>query len=177
MKKSFPLSEVYRLLEPGPVVLVTTKDKTKPNVMAMSWYTMMEFEPPLIGCVISGNDHTFDILRKTRECVIAVPTAEILKSVIKAGNTSGANTDKFKTSGLTPLEASRVKAPLVGECYANIECVVADTALVNKYNFFILKAMKAWINPKIKDPKTIYHRGKGIFMISGKILKTSSKMK
>jgi flavin reductase (DIM6/NTAB) family NADH-FMN oxidoreductase RutF len=53
-KKSFPLSRVYRLLEPGPVVLVTTAHNGKTNIMTQSWHTMMEFEPPLVGCVISA---------------------------------------------------------------------------------------------------------------------------
>ncbi|HOF50494.1 MAG TPA: flavin reductase family protein [Candidatus Colwellbacteria bacterium] len=177
MLKSLPLSEVYRLLEPGPVVLVATADKNKDNVMAMSWYTMMEFEPPLIGCVISGNDHTFDILKKTKECVIAVPTLGIAKKVVKAGNTSGRDIDKFKEIGFTAAKASRVKAPLVEECYANIECKMSDASLVGKYNFFILKAVKAWIDPKAKNPQTLHHLGKGIFMTSGKTVKIASKMK
>lgn len=177
MFKSLPLSEVYRLLEPGPVVLVVTADKNKNNAMAMSWHTMLEFEPPLIGCVISGNDHTFDILKKTKECVIAVPTLEIAKKVVKAGNTSGRDIDKFKEIGFTAVKASRVKAPLIKDCYANIECKVSDPSLVGKYNFFVLKAVKAWIDPKIKNPRTIHHLGKGYFMTTGKIVKIASKMK
>ena len=49
-KKSFPLAKVYGLLEPGPVVLITTSHKGVPNIMTQSWHTMMEFEPPLVGC-------------------------------------------------------------------------------------------------------------------------------
>lgn len=58
-KRSFPLSKVYRLLEPGPVVLVTTASKGRVNIMAMSWHTMLEFEPPLVGCVISNRNYSF----------------------------------------------------------------------------------------------------------------------
>ena len=76
-KKSFPLSRVYRLLEPGPVVLLTTAEKGRANVMTMSWHTMMEFEPPLVGCVISDRNHSFGVLKATRECVINIPTAEL----------------------------------------------------------------------------------------------------
>ena len=87
-KRPLPLSRVYRLLEPGPVVLVTTARRGKPNAMAMSWHTMMEFEPPLVGCVISNRDYPFDTLKVTRECVIAIPTVEIAKKVVGCGNTS-----------------------------------------------------------------------------------------
>ena len=77
VKRSFPLSKVYGLLEPGPVVLVTTAYKGRANIMAMSWHTMMDFEPPIVGCVISNRDYTFGILKQTKECVINIPTVEL----------------------------------------------------------------------------------------------------
>jgi len=175
-KRSYPLEEVYRLLEPGPVVMISTARKGRPNIMALSWQTMMEFTPPLVGFVLSDRNYTFDILRATKECVINIPTSKIAKEMIACGNTSGRKVDKFEKFGLTPLPASKVKAPMIGECYANLECKVYDSALVSKYNFFVVKVVKAWIDPKEKDPKTLHHRGKGIFTIDGKRIKTSSKM-
>ncbi len=175
--KNLPLSQVYRLLEPGPVVLVTTVYKGRQNVMTMSWHTMLDFEPPLIGCVISNRDYTFNALKTTKECVIAIPTVEIAGKVVKVGNTSGRNIDKFKKFGLTTLPGASVKAPLVGECYANIECKVVDMTMANKYNFFVLEGLKAWINPTQKHPHTIHHMGKGVFVVDGKIIKLPSKMK
>src|SRR3989338_1338007 len=70
-RRSFPLSKVYGLLEPGPVVLLSTAHKGKANVMTMSWHTMMEFEPPLVGCIVSGRDFSFAALKATRQCVLA----------------------------------------------------------------------------------------------------------
>lgn len=81
-KKSFPLSKVYRLLEPGPVVMVTTARKGRANIMTMSWHTMMDFEPPLVGCVISNRNYTFDILQATGECVINIPTVALAKKAV-----------------------------------------------------------------------------------------------
>jgi flavin reductase (DIM6/NTAB) family NADH-FMN oxidoreductase RutF len=176
-KESFPLSKVYGLLEPGPVVMVTTAGKKGTNIMTMSWHTMMEFTPPLVGCVISNRNFTFDILKTTRNCVINIPTVDLAEKVVGCGNTSGRRVDKFKVFGLTPLTATFVKAPLIGECYANLECKVFDARLVNKYNFFILEVLKAWIDPSRKDPRTIHHRGRGVFMISGKTVTLPSKMK
>ncbi len=175
--KSFPLSKVYGLLEPGPVVMVTTKQKQKANVMSMSWHTMMEFEPPLIGCVISGRHYSFDMLIATKECVIAIPTVGLAGATVKVGNSSGKKTDKFKKFRLTMLPASFVAAPLIKECYANLECKVVDTSWVNKYNFFVLEVCKAWINPAIKNPRMIHHRGRGVFAVDGKIIKLASKAK
>ncbi len=176
-KKSFPLSKVYGLLEPGPVVMVTTASRGRNNVMTMSWHTMLEFEPPLIGCVISNRDYTFNILKATKECVINLPTVELAAKVVRVGNTSGRDIDKFKTFALTAMPASSVKAPLIDECYANLECKVVDTVMVNKYNFFVLEVVKAWIDTAVKHPQTIHHLGKGVFMVAGKTIKLPSKMK
>ncbi len=176
-KKSFPLSKVYGLLEPGPVVLVTTAGKDRPNVMAMSWHTMIEFEPPLVGCVISNRNYTFDILKATKECVINIPTVELAEKVVGCGNTSGRTVDKLKDFGLTPMAASCVKAPLLGECYASLECKIADGKMATQYNFFILEVLKAWIDPSMKHPRTIHHLGKGAFMVAGETIQLPSKMK
>jgi flavin reductase (DIM6/NTAB) family NADH-FMN oxidoreductase RutF len=176
-KKSLPLSHVYRLLEPGPVVLVSTADRTRANIMTLSWHTMMEFEPPLVGCVISGRNHTFDILRATKECVINIPTVELAKQVVGCGNTSGKRVDKFKAFGLTPVAASQVKAPLIKECYANLECRVVDTRLVAAYNFFVLEVVKAWIARSRRRPRTMHHGGKGVFMVASEMIRLPSKKK
>jgi len=176
-KRSFPLSKVYGLLEPGPVVLLTTARKGAANVMTMSWHTMMEFVPPLVGCVVSNRDFSFDALKATRQCVLNIPTAELAAKVVGCGNTSGRRVDKFTAFGLTPEPASLVGAPLIAECYANLECRVVDTRLVNRYNFFVLEVLKAWIDPACKDPRTLHHRGRGVFSVDGETIKLPSKMK
>jgi flavin reductase (DIM6/NTAB) family NADH-FMN oxidoreductase RutF len=176
-KKSFPLSKVYGLLEPGPVVMVTTIGSEHPNIMTMSWHTMMEFEPPLIGCVISNRNHSFSLLEATRECVINIPTVEIGEKVVGCGNTSGANVDKFERFSLTPKPAARVKAPLIEECYVNLECRVVDTSMVSEYCLFVLEVIKAWIDPAVKNPRTLHHLGSGNFMVAGEKIKLRSKKK
>lgn len=176
-KKSFPLSKVYTLLEPGPVVLVTTAKSGKSNIMTMSWHTMMEFEPPLVGCVISNRNHSFGVLKATKECVINIPTAKIVKKVVDCGNSSGKTIDKFKKFGLTPQPAALVKAPLIEECYANLECRLVNTRMLKDYCFFVLEIVNALIDPAVKNPKTIHHLGSGNFMVAGKRIKLKSKMK
>ena len=176
-RKSFPLSKVYGLLEPGPVLLLTTADKGRANVMAMSWHSMMEFEPPLVGCVVSGRNFSFDAMKATRQCVLNIPTKELAAKVVGCGNTSGRRKDKFAAFGLTPVPAALVGAPLIAECYANLECRVVDTRLVNRYNYFVLEVLKAWIDTSQKDPRTLHHRGHGRFMVAGETIKLPSKMK
>ncbi|HXX83153.1 MAG TPA: flavin reductase family protein [Casimicrobiaceae bacterium] len=176
-KQSLPLSEVYRLLEPGPVVMVTTAARGRANVMTMSWHMMMEFEPPLVGCIIGGSHYTFDLLRRSRECVINIPTVDLARKVVGCGNVSGRRVDKFKRFGLTPVASSRVEAPRIEECYANLECKVADTRMVAKYNMFVLEVIKAWRDRSVKRPRTIHHAGKGVFAVAGDWLRLPSKAK
>lgn len=176
-RRSLHLSRVYRLLEPGPVVLVTTAHRGEADIMAMSWHTMMEFEPPLVGCVISARNHSFELLRASRECVINIPEAALADKVAGVGNTSGRKVDKFRRFGLTAAPAAQVAAPLIAECWANLECRVADTRMVNRYNFFVLEVVKAWIDPAAKDPRTLHHRGRGVFMVAGETVKLPSRMK
>ena len=176
-RKPFPLSKVYTLLEPGPVVLVTTARGGRSNIMAMSWHTMIEFEPPLVGCVISNRGYSFGLLKATRECVISIPTVEIAEKVVGCGNTSGTKVDKFKAFGLTAKPASQVGAPLIEECFANLECRVADTRMVASYCLFIVEVVKAWVDPAVKNPRTIHHLGRGNFMVAGEKIKLKSKMK
>jgi flavin reductase (DIM6/NTAB) family NADH-FMN oxidoreductase RutF len=142
----------------------------------MSWHMMVEFEPPLVACVVSSANYSFAALRATKECVIAVPALELARKVVEVGNCSGRDVEKFERFGLIPVPAERVAAPLVAECFANLECKVADTRFVNKYNLFVLEVLKAWTDPAQKDPKTIHHRGCGRFAVDGEMIKLKSKM-
>jgi flavin reductase (DIM6/NTAB) family NADH-FMN oxidoreductase RutF len=174
--KEFPLSKVYQLLEPGPVVLLTTARGGRANVMTMSWHMMVEFTPPLVACVVSNADHSFAALRATKQCVIGIPAVELASKVVAVGNCSGRDVDKFETIGLTQVAAQHVEAPLIAECFANLECKVADTRLVNKYNLFVLEVLKAWTDPAQTRRKTIHHCGYGKFVVDGETITLESKM-
>lgn len=176
-KKSFPLAKVYQLIGPGPVVMVSTCLKGKPNIMTMAWHTMIDFEPPLMACVIDEHNYTFQILKKTKECVINIPTEQLAFEVIGVGNTTGAKIDKFKKFHLSQEAASKVKVPMISQCYANLECKVIDMNMVAKYNIFIVEVVKAWITTSKKRQRTIHHFGNGNFIVDGKIIKFPSKKK
>jgi flavin reductase (DIM6/NTAB) family NADH-FMN oxidoreductase RutF len=123
--RKLPLYKVYQLLEPGPVVLLTTAQRGRANVMAMSWHMMVEFEPPQLACVVSNANYSFEALRATGECVIAIPARTLATTVVKVGNSSGRNvTDKFAAFRLTKAPAKCVAPPLVADCLANLECKV-----------------------------------------------------
>ncbi|MFZ2276950.1 MAG: flavin reductase family protein [Prosthecobacter sp.] len=176
-RRSYPLSKVYGLLEPGPVVLVTTAHKDCRDVMTLSWHMMLEFEPPLVAIVMSDRNHSFSLLKASKECVINIPTLELSDKVVGCGNTTGAKIDKFKRFSLTPMPAKKVGAPLIAECHASLECRVVDTRMVSKYSLFVLEVVQAWMDPAVKNPRTLHHRGYGSFMVAGETIKLKSKMK
>jgi flavin reductase (DIM6/NTAB) family NADH-FMN oxidoreductase RutF len=174
--RDLPLSRVFHLIEPGPVVLLTTAGKGGPNIMTMSWHMMMEFVPPMIGCVIGPWDFSYKALRATRECVIAIPTVDLASKVVEIGNCSGEQVDKFSAFGLTAKPGKCVKAPLIAECLANIECRVADMRMANKYGLVILEGVKAWIDSKRAERRTIHANGDGTFVVDGRTIDLKKKM-
>ena len=167
-KRDFPPSEIRRLLEPGPIVLVSSAWQGASNNMTMGWHTVMEFEPALVGCIIAEGNHSHGMIKRSGECVINVPTYDLAEAVVGIGNCSGANVDKFATFKLTASAALRVKAPLIKECYANLECKLIDARLVASYNFFIFEVVKARAATLPKYPRTMHYRGAGAFMVSGR---------
>src|SRR5687767_7478075 len=155
-KRAFPVEHVRRILEPGPVVLVSSKYRDEVNIMTMGWHTVLEFTPSLVGCVIANSNHSFTLIRKSRECVINVPALTLLDKVIGIGNCSGADVeDKFEKFQLTREVSSEVDVPSIKECFANFECRIYDSRLVNKYNFFIFEVIRARVATSPKYPQTM----------------------
>jgi flavin reductase (DIM6/NTAB) family NADH-FMN oxidoreductase RutF len=172
--QEFPLSQAFHLIEPGPVVLVTTASKGHANVMTMSWHMMMEFNPPRIGCIIGSWDYSYQALCSTKECVIAIPTVDLAAKVVDIGNCSGQDVDKFATFGLTPVRGKKVQAPLIAECLANLECQLVD--IVEKHGIVVLEGVKAWIDPARKERRTIHANGDGTFVVDGRTIDLKEKM-
>ena len=163
-------------MEPSPIVLVTTSYRKKENVMTMGFHMMIQHDPPLIGAVIGPWDYSYHAIKATRECVLAIPGADLAKKVVDIGNCSGKEVDKFKMFRLTTRAAEKVGAPLIEECLVNIECKITDTRMVNRYNLFILEAVKAWINNGRKEQRTLHHQGNGTFKVDGKLIDLKERM-
>jgi flavin reductase (DIM6/NTAB) family NADH-FMN oxidoreductase RutF len=174
LKSDFPVSRVRRFLEPGPIVLVSSKWNGKTNIMTLGWHTVLEFSPSLVGLMISSGNHSFHMIRNSGECVINLPTTALTDIVVGIGNTSGQEIDKFAEFGLTADEASEVEAPLIGECHANFECRLHDDALVDRYSFFIFKVVKARAATSPKHPQTLHYTGDGVFVAAGKVISRRS---
>jgi flavin reductase (DIM6/NTAB) family NADH-FMN oxidoreductase RutF len=183
----YPANRVFRLIEPGPVLLATTgslEDGTH-NVMTLGFHMVIRHEdPPLLGISLGPWDASFALLEKHRECVLAVPSAEMAAVAVDVGNCSaddGGGLNKWERFGLEALPAGRVKAPLVGgaDVIANIECVVEDTKMVGKYALWVLRAVAAWMNPERRPGeggRMFHHRGDGTFVVDGEVLDLKHQM-
>lgn len=159
------LNKAFTLMESGPVVLVTTHDGKKDNIMTISWTMVMDFTP--VFAITTGEwNYSFAALRKNRECVIAIPTVDLLDKVVGIGTCTGADTDKFSRFELTPVQATLVKPPLIKECLANIECKVVD--IIDKYNIVILEGCAAYIDTAREEKRTVHAVGDGTFIVDGR---------
>ncbi len=172
--KRLVLGKAFTLMESGPVVLITTHGRKKDNVMTISWTMVNDFAPAFAITTGSWN-HSFAALRKTRECVIAIPTVDMLDTVIKVGTCSGADTDKFGTLALTPMKGKHVEAPLIKECLANIECRVVD--IVKKHNIVVLEGVAAYYDAARKEKRTVHAVGDGTFIVDGRKLSRKAMMR
>ena len=171
--RTMKLSKAFTLMEPGPVVLVTTNDGKRNNVMTISWTMVMDFTPRL--AITTGEwNYSFKALRKTKECVIAIPAVDMLDQVVGIGTCSGADTDKFSKFKLTAMPATAVKAPLIKESLANIECKVVD--IVRRHNIVVLEAVAAHVASGRKETRTVHAVGDGTFIADGRRLNRRRQM-
>ena len=172
--KRMQISKAFTLMEPGPVVLVTTNDGQKNNIMTISWTMVVDFTP-LFAMTTGAWNYSYAALRKSRECVISIPTVDLIDKVVGVGTCSGADTDKFKKFGLTPVKGRHVRSPLIKECLANIECRVID--IVKKHNVVVLEGVAAYFDSSRKEKRTIHAIGDGTFVVDGRKLNRREMMR
>ena len=194
--ESYPPSRVFRLVTTGSLAESTH------NVMTIGFHMVLQHEsPPLLGICLGPWDASFAALKSRRECVLAVPSVEMAPVVVDIGNcsaddfddgegnedvgqegvTTGVENGKWGRFGLEALPAEKVAAPLVGgpDIIANIECVVEDTKMVSKYSMWVLRPVKAWLNPSRRPGeggKMFHHRGDGTFVVDGEVLDLKDRM-
>jgi len=165
--KELPLHKVFTLLESGPVVLLTTANGTKQNIMTLSWTMVMDFTPRFAFMTGPWN-FSYTALKKTGECVIAVPTVDLLKKTVQIGSCSGAELNKFEKFKLTSLKAENVSAPLIKECYANIECRIVDH--IKQHNIFVVDGLATWVDDKRTEKRCFHAVGDGRFITDGEVI-------
>lgn len=162
--ETLPLSKAFTLIEPGPVVLVTTNDGRKDNVMTITWTMVLDFSATF--AITTGPwNYSYAALRESKECVVSIPTVDMIDTAIGVGTCSGNGTDKFEVFGLTPVKARHVRAPLIKECLANIECRVVD--IVDRHNIVVLEGVAAYFDSSREEKRTIHAVGDGTFIVDG----------
>lgn len=136
--------------------------------MTMGWHMVLEFTPSLVGCMISAGNHSFELIRRSGQCVLNLPTLDMLDTVVAIGNCSGRDKDKFAAYKLDTQTAGEVDAPLLTACHTNFECQLADDRMVEDHNLFVFEIVKAQAAPRPKHPRTLHYIGDGVFVVAGK---------
>ena len=168
------LGKAFTLMEPGPVVFVTTSDGEKNNIMTISWTMVLDFSP--VFAITTGPwNYSYAALRKFRECVISIPTVDLIDEVVGVGTCSGADTDKFAKFRLTPVKSKHVRPPLIKECLANIECRVVD--IIRQHNIVVLEGVAAYLDRSRKEKRTLHAIGDGTFLVDGRKLDRRETMR
>lgn len=175
--RKLPGSKAYRVLESGPTVLVSTRNKAgRADLMTVGFHMVITHEG-LLAAVISPGDFSQVSLAETGECVIGVPGVDLAEQVVDIGNCSGFDVDKFPRFRLTEKKAEHVSAPLVDECLANVECTLVDGSLADVYSgLVIFQAEQVWVNTGRAEHRTFHHNGDGTFNADGDLIDLRERM-
>ena len=178
MKRELPIEQANRLINHGPVVLVTSSYKDKINIIPVAWITPVSISPMIIAVSVHLNSFSLDLIEKSEEYVVNVPTVELLDKVNFCGTHSGQRIDKFKETNLTPLKAHSVKPPLIAECIGHIECKVYDKQKFGDHRLFIGAVVSAsvdedkydkYLKAFTEEAKTFHHLGGDYYITSGNL--------
>lgn len=180
--QSIPLDKAYRLLNHGPTVLVSSAHDGHHNVMAAAWAMPLDFDPPKILVVIDKATHTRKLMEASGEFALNVPGRDQAQAVVTAGSTSGADGDKFAASGLQPMPAQCIAAPLVVGCSAYLECrIIQEPHNQQQYDLFIAEVVAAQADSRVFSDgrwhfdghdglRSLHHVAGGAFFVSGDMI-------
>jgi flavin reductase (DIM6/NTAB) family NADH-FMN oxidoreductase RutF len=178
MRRKIDLDSAYRLLNPGPLVLVSSTLGERDGLTPIAWHMPVSDDPPIIGLEIWEGHFIYKAILETKDFVINIPSSEMAETVRGLGSTSGAETDKFKKFGLEKETAAKVKSPRLKSAIGILECRLRnDKTLLKKYNIVLGDVVYAeaderaftdrWV-PEKGGPAFIQHLGGKIFSIPAK---------
>ena len=148
-KNSIAIAKAYRLINYGPVVLVSSAHENKQNIAAIACVTHVSSDPVLIAVAVARGHLSSELIKKSQEFVVNVPSYELLDQVMICGKNHGRDINKFEKSGLTPVKADQVSAPLIEECSGHLECKLEQTVETGDHFLFIGKLVAASVDPAI----------------------------
>jgi flavin reductase (DIM6/NTAB) family NADH-FMN oxidoreductase RutF len=126
-----------RLLNGGPVALVTTRWRDQTDVMPAIWHTPLSRTPPLVGIVVGPGRHTHDMIRFSEEFALNFPARDLINHAQYFGAVSGENVGKLDLAKLPTFNSSKIEVPLIESCVAWIECSLVDTLPIGDHTLFV----------------------------------------
>lgn len=175
-----PITQVYRLLNPGPVVLVTVGNGQKDNLFTVAWNVPVRQNPPMLALLVGKGHYSYGLITESGEFGVNIPDVTLLDAVLGCGSVSGREVpDKFASFGLTREPAQQIEAPLVLEAVANIECRICQVVDLGSTALLIAQALEAVAAPRhFKDGswtfdnglQLIHHLGGERFCVSDRVV-------
>lgn len=185
MRIPVDLPHAYRLLNHGPVTLVTSAHEGRQNVMAAAWAMPLDFDPPKVAVVIDANTFTRGLIEASGEFALNIPCRAIAAQVLKAGSASGKDVDKFAHTGLLRFPAQVIGAPLIEGCVAWLECrVLPRPDNQQRHDLFLAEVVAAQADERVfkdgrwqfgdnDDLRTLHYYGGGAFAVTGETIEVS----
>lgn len=139
------VADAHLLLYPRPVVLVSCVDlRGKRNIITLAWSMPVSFSPPMVAVSIGFQRESYRMIMESGEFVVNVPSSKLAKEVLLCGTISGRDFDKFTKAGLTAAPARKVRAPVIAECLAHLECKVEKAVEAGDHMVFIGRVLEAY---------------------------------
>ncbi|MBA4181132.1 MAG: hypothetical protein C0506_11135 [Anaerolinea sp.] len=135
-------TDARRLLNPGPVAIVTTMWRGMANAAPVAWTAPLSMAPPLVGVVIHPHRHTADMIRFSQAFAINIPGPSLLKQTAFLGSQTGLNTNKLEAAGLELFSGQQIEAPLIEGCLAWIECGLQDVIAIGDHTMFVGRVVR-----------------------------------
>ena len=172
-KVNVDFSSAYRLLHPMHTVLVSCVGKNgEPNVLPLAWAMPTSRDPALVAISVGLNRYSHGLIEETSEFVVNLPTVDIIKETLACGRTSGRDHDKFSETGLTPIPARKVKAPIVKECIAHLECKLHSKIKTGDHTIFVGEILKAYADRDVFTDKYDLDKARMLYHLGGNVFAT-----
>jgi len=138
MKTKGILHKYQQYAYPMQTILVTSVDsKGNSNIMTVAWHTPISSKPPLYGIAIAPKRYTHKLITETKEFALNFVSFHQIDQAHFCGTKSGHTIDKSKEANLTLTPAEHIKAPLIKESYAHLECKLHDAILIGDHSLII----------------------------------------
>jgi flavin reductase (DIM6/NTAB) family NADH-FMN oxidoreductase RutF len=175
MRRQVPLTEAYRLIGSGPVVLVSSLYKKRAGITPIAWHMPVSDDPPIIALEIWRDHFIYKAVIETGDFVVNIPSSDMAETVCRLGSVSGTRVDKFKEYGLVKEAAAKIRSPRLRSAIGILECKLRrEPAMQKKYSLIFADIVYAeaekslyngrWLVEK-KGKRVMHHLGGKVFSV------------